>query len=94
MYTWGIPKSFNEKFGKKMPTTLKILCGDDVWKSKYNYELSRLDGLRPFLLYYRVTIFSSVMFDYYGDDLLTVKIFRENVAESFIPKYDNQKIIN
>lgn len=48
--------------------------------------MRRIDGLSTFMEYYGLSIYSVVLFDYYGDGLFGVKAFKANGIECNYPK--------
>lgn len=90
MLKQAVPESVISGFGKHMPSKVTVICGNSFWKAKFNDEMGILDGLRKFVIYYGIKVFCSVRFDYYGDDILTAKIFKANGLECSYPNTDNQ----
>lgn len=63
-------------------------------KAKYNSKMSMMiDGLGMFTRYYNVTMYSTIQFDYYGDNLFKVRILQVNGVECNYPKVDVAEFI-
>lgn len=88
IFVQRLPKAVHNDIGKDITTKLMFKCEHSVWKCTYDSEKMRFKGLQKFMRYYRVTIFSMLKFDYYGDDMFKVTIFKPNAIESKRPMYD------
>lgn len=74
--------------GEDISTKLMFKWGNSVWKCTYDSEKMRFKGLQKFMRYCRVIIFSMIKFDYYGDAMFRVTIFKPNAIECKRPTYD------
>lgn len=88
-----LPKSVHCEIGEEIGMKLSLKCENSVWKCTYDYENMRFRGLQKFMRYYRVTIFSMLKFDYYGDGLFLVTIFKANAIEVKRPLYDFKEFV-
>lgn len=79
---------FHKQFGRKLPSRLKIRCKSNTWTAKYDTEFNCIYGLRTFVKFYGIRIFSIVQFDYYGGGLFKVKIYKESAIECHYPLSD------
>lgn len=77
-----------------MPEKVSLHCRNINWKAKFNYAMSKFDGLETFMRYYDMTMYSMVKFDYYGEDLFRVKIFETHAVECHYPKNNVKEFIN
>lgn len=80
-----MPCKFNNEFGIHMPRTIFIKCKNCVWRAKYKREIKKISGLKRFLIYYRVELFNLLQFDFYGDGIFIVSVFKEHGIESKYP---------
>lgn len=69
-----------------MPKKLNFRCANIYWKGRYNHRTRRIDGLSTLMKYYKVFIYCMVLFEYYGDDLFRIRIFKANAIECNYPK--------
>lgn len=68
-----------------MPSKLWFICGKVCWKGSLRLDLVSFDDLGSFVRYYKIKMYSTVQFDYYGDDLFKVKVFTTNAVECDYP---------
>lgn len=61
------------------------MYGDVFWKGRFNLDMRRFDGLRSFMRYYTLKMYSIVQFDYYGNDIFKVIISKTNMVECNYP---------
>lgn len=80
-----VPRPFDRDFGGKLPSKLWIRCKANIWSAKYDRERKCIYGLRTFVTFYGIRIFGIVQFNYYGDGMFSVKIFKESVVECNYP---------
>lgn len=78
----GMPKSFYAEFGKKLSSKLIIRWKKIVWKAKFDEDMKELYDLESFMRFFEIKLYNLVQFDYYGNDLFLVKIFRNSGIES------------
>lgn len=55
--------------------------------------MGTFDGLGTFMRYYQLKLYSTIQFDYYGDDVFVVKNFKTNAVECDYPTNDVKKFI-
>lgn len=80
-----VPKAYHKEFGCNISSAILIKCQNCVWRAKYSAEAIKIWGLRRFMIFYGVDLFNLVQFDYYGDDIFFVTIFKETGIESKYP---------
>lgn len=76
-----IPKSFINEFGMKLSSRLLIRCEMFVWKCKCDVDREIIYGMRRFIKCYDIKVYNVIQFDYYGDNVFVVKIFRNTTIE-------------
>lgn len=86
--SFRMPKSFFDEFGKKLSSKLIIKCKKMIWKGKLDEESKEIYGLINFMRFYEIKIYNLVQFDYYGNDLFDVKIFKDTAIECNYPIED------
>lgn len=64
-----------------MTTNVWLMCVGVQWKRTYNLQKSRIDGLGGLVKYYNVTIFSTLLLDFYGDDQFKLHILKADGVE-------------
>lgn len=50
-------------------------------------------GLRKFMMYYGVKLFNFILFDYCGDEIFDVTIFKESAIECSYPSTDPRTVV-
>ena len=86
-----IPKSFLDEIGNQVSSSVIVKCGNIAWKAKIENESSVIFGLRRFMRFFEVKLWNLVQFDYYGNNLFIVHIFKDNAVESKYPKIDPEE---
>ncbi|KAL1813306.1 hypothetical protein ACET3Z_023371 [Daucus carota] len=81
-----VPEFFHSRFGESLKCRLGIKCRNYIWPAKYDQESRKIYGLRSFMRYYGFGVYSVAQFDYYGDGMFEVKLFRETADECNYPK--------
>lgn len=64
---------------------MKLKCKDHVWKAKIDTDAERIKDLSEFMKFYEIKLYNLVLFDYHGEDLFTVKVFKETAVECNYP---------
>ncbi|KAL8093239.1 hypothetical protein AgCh_035216 [Apium graveolens] len=72
-----LPEDFKSVCGGRIPTSLKIYCKTHKWRARYDSEIGKICGLARFMEFYEITIYTLVLFDYHGDGVFNVKIYKE-----------------
>lgn len=81
------------EFAKQWPLKIWLMCDNVFWKGRFDYEASRFDGLGSFMRYYGITMYSTVQFEIYGDDIFKIKILKANAVECNYPSTDVEEYI-
>lgn len=80
-----VPTKFHKEIGHNLNSAIYIKCKKCVWQAKYNADSLEISGLPNFMIYYRVELFNLVQFEYYGNDIFNVTIFKESGIECKYP---------
>ncbi|KAL1816402.1 hypothetical protein ACET3Z_018976 [Daucus carota] len=80
-----LPADFVDKFGQTLPFMVGLSCKTVLWCVYCDIERRELHGLNRFMKFYGVKIFNLVQFDYLGDGLFVVRLFKETAFESKYP---------
>lgn len=80
-----MPKSFFDEYGNQLSPKLIIRCKKLVWTGKLDDESKEIYGLINFMRFYEIKLYNLVQFDYYGNDLFKVKIFKDTAVECNYP---------
>lgn len=80
-----LPADFVDKFGQTLPFMVGLSCKTVLWCVYCDIERRELHGLNRFMKFYGVKIFNLVQFDYLGDGLFVVRLFKETAFESNYP---------
>lgn len=86
-----MPKSFHDEFGEHLSSKLIIRCKKLIWKGNFDDEMKEIYGLMNFMRFYGIKIYNLVQFDYYGNDLFVVKIFKDTALEINYPEEDPEE---
>ncbi|KAL8108954.1 hypothetical protein AgCh_025158 [Apium graveolens] len=90
-----VPEDFKSVCGGRIPTSLKIYCKTHKWRARYNSEIGKICGLARFMEFYGITIYNLVLFDYHGDGVFNVKIYKEAAIEINYPTIEpNEWMLN
>lgn len=81
-----IPSELRSNYKTKLPSKLWFICENVCWKGRFNSDVGTLDGLGSFMRFYKLKMYSTIQFDYYGDDLFVVKKFKTNAVEGDCPR--------
>lgn len=71
---------------------VKIKCKKFNWKAKIDLKTGKVYGLRRFKHLYEIKLYNVVQFDYYGEDMFVVKIFKEYGIEVKYPNMNPKDI--
>lgn len=80
-----IPNSFCEAFGFQLSTNVIIRCKKTAWKGFFDEGNKNIYGLKSFMRFYEIKIYNLIQFDYYGQNLFVVSIFRDTAIEARYP---------
>ena len=80
-----VPEDFKSVCGGRIPTGLKIYCKTHKWRARYDSEIGKICGLAHFMEFYGITTYNLILFDYHGDGVFNVKIYKEAASEINYP---------
>lgn len=83
--TQRIPKSFCEAFGCQLSSNVIIKCKKIAWKASFDNGKKRFYGLESLMRFYKIKLYNLIQFDYYGQNLFVVSIYRETAIECKYP---------
>nr|XP_017258259.1 PREDICTED: uncharacterized protein LOC108227556 [Daucus carota subsp. sativus] len=81
-----VPASFHDRYGDFLPSQLGIRCKKYLWPAKYDKAVRKIYDIGKFMRYYGLTVYNVALFEYYGDGLFEVQIFRDTAVECLYPK--------
>lgn len=79
--------------GKKMAKKLLLKSGKSIWKCTYDAANKRIVGVGSFIRYYGITLYGMVQFDYYGDDMFSVRIFKSTAISIDHPSQNPKEFV-
>ncbi|KAK1384321.1 hypothetical protein POM88_022056 [Heracleum sosnowskyi] len=88
--SFRIPKSFYDEFGKYLSQNLKIMCKEITWEAEIDTELVKICGLGTFIRFYEIKLYNLVQFDFYGNIIFVVNIFKDSGVECVYPIKDKK----
>ena len=80
-----LPEEFVDTFGQTLPFMIGISCKMVLWCVDCDIERKEICSLSRFMKYYGLKIFNLVQFDYLGEGLFVVRLFKETAIESKYP---------
>lgn len=80
-----LPEEFVDTFGHTLPFMIGISCKMVLWCVDCDIERKEICSLSRFMKYYGLKIFNLVQFDYLGEGLFVVRLFKETAIESKYP---------
>ncbi|KAK1367678.1 hypothetical protein POM88_033770 [Heracleum sosnowskyi] len=88
--SFRIPKSFYDEFGKYLSPNLKIMCKEITWEAEIDTKLLKICGLGTFMRFYEIKLYNLVQFDFYGNNIFVVNIFKDSGVECVYPIKDKK----
>ncbi|KAK1384317.1 hypothetical protein POM88_022052 [Heracleum sosnowskyi] len=76
---------------KVLSLRIRVRLNNIVWEAKYYAQSKDIYCLRKFKRFYGVKLYHLVQFDYYGDNLFVVQIFKNSAIECNYPTEDPEK---
>lgn len=72
-----MPEEFVDRFGNTLPFMIGLSCKKVLWCVEYDLEWKKICSLDRFMKYYGLKIFNHVQFDYLGEGVFVIRIFKE-----------------
>lgn len=83
-----IPSRFLHQFEQKLPYHLHIKCNTLIWKAIYDKERKKICGLYDFMRFYKLKMYSVVVFDYFGAGYFDVNCYNHTATSIVYPTID------
>ena len=80
-----MPEDFVARFGRTLPFMIGLSCKKVLWCVDYNIERKEICKLNRFKKFYGVKLLNLVQFDYVGDGLFVLRLFKDTTFESKDP---------
>ncbi|XP_017240976.1 uncharacterized protein LOC108213693 isoform X1 [Daucus carota subsp. sativus] len=80
-----MPEDFVATFGHTLPFMIGLSCKKVLWCVDYNIERKEICSLNRFKKFYGVKILNLVQFDYIGDGLFVIRLFKDTAFECKCP---------
>lgn len=80
-----VPDSFISAIDGNIPSKLRIICNTLKWRARFDSEVGKICGLADFMEYYGIKLFNIILFEYHGNGVFSVKVYKTAAIETNYP---------